>query len=575
MVDEPTKKPLGVLLKEKGLLTEEQIKFALLEQKITGEKLGELFERLGFVTEHDVVFTLATQSGVPFLDVDTVLPEEATLKQFNKNLCLNNLFLPIRRIDNYLEVTVCNTADPKLPQLISRQTGLVPKIYISEKRKVINAIHRFYYFLENPVEKLIEKESGLLAQDTEMARGMDNFVRLLLHLAVKRRATDIHIAPHKRTVTISFRIDGVMVPVLSLHPNMHRVVASLKMKSDMDIAEQRLPQDGRFSATILNNSFDFRVSTTVSPQGENMVLRILPMESTIMGMAQLGFFEEHIRMVEKMFNEPYGIILLTGPTGSGKSTTLYAGIRRLNLLKKNVITVEEPIEYDIPLLRQTQVNEKAGYTFANAIRYFLRHDPDVILVGEIRDKETAATAVTASTTGHLVLSTMHTNSALGAIPRLRDLGIRPFLIADSLIGVVSQRLVRKICVACKEPYEPRRWEKAYLKDEGIKTLYKGRGCDVCEQSGYFGQTLVYELLTVDQKLARMVDLDAQMSQIQAHAAANGFVDIFDITTRKVKLGITTTEEAVRVLGNIRQAFVPPPEDTGELGCAMPLAAAAS
>ena len=198
-----------------------------------------------------------------------------------------------------------------------------------------------------------------------------------------------------------------------------------------------------------------------------------------------------------------------GPTGSGKSTTLYAGIRRLNLLQKNVVTVEDPIEYDTPLIRQTQVNEKAGYTFANAIRYFLRHDPDVMLVGEIRDRDTAATAVTASTTGHLVLSTLHSNSAIGAIPRLRDLDIRPFLIADSLIGVVSQRLVRKLCTNCKVQYHPEDWEKKYLKDDHLDVLYRGEGCDVCGGSGYFGRTLVYELLTVDQKLAQLIDKDAE------------------------------------------------------------------
>jgi general secretion pathway protein E/type IV pilus assembly protein PilB len=325
------------------------------------------------------------------------------------------------------------------------------------------------------------------------------------------------------------------------------------MRADMDIAEQRLPQDGRFTATILNNSYDFRVSTIVLPQGENMVMRILPMESAIMGLGQLGFLPEHIRQVERIFNEPFGIILLTGPTGSGKSTTLYAGIRRLNLLEKNVLTVEEPIEYDIPLLRQTQVNEKAGYTFANAIRYFLRHDPDVILVGEIRDAETAATAVTASTTGHLVLSTLHSNSALGAIPRLRDLGIRPFLIADSLLGVVSQRLVRKICNHCKVAYRPAEWEKRYLKDDTLDRLYRGKGCEVCNHTGYFGRTLVYELLTVDRELALMIEQEADVHRLAAKAkSGGGYVNIFDITAQKVASGVTTTREALRTLGHIRQ-----------------------
>lgn len=551
---EPTrKKPLGVLLKEKGLLTESHIQYALQEQKITKEMLGELFERLGFVTEHDVVATLAEQGGVGHIQVEEILPDEAILKLFNKNLCLNNIFLPLRKSEAEIEVAAYNAGDEKLAQLISRQSGLTPKFFIAEKRKIINAVNKFYYFLEHPVEQLIANEVRILAQDTEKARGMDTFVQHLLHLAVKYRATDIHIRPGKLATNISFRVDGVLSSVMSIPTPLNRVVASIKMRADMDIAEQRLPQDGRFRATILNNQYDFRASTIVSPQGENLVLRVLPMESAIMGMGQLGFMDKHISAVEQMFNEPYGIILLTGPTGSGKSTTLYAGIRRLNLLEKNVITVEEPIEYDIPLLRQTQVNEKAGYTFASAIRYFLRHDPDVILVGEVRDGETAATAVTASTTGHLVLSTMHTNSALGAIPRLRDLGVRPYLVADSLIGVVSQRLVRKVCNNCRVAYRPSEREKAYLGDASIEKLYRGKGCDVCGSTGYFGRTLVYEILTVSRELALLVEQEADLRTMMEVARKGGYVDMFDITVEKVKRGVTTTQEAMRTLGNIRQA----------------------
>jgi type II secretory ATPase GspE/PulE/Tfp pilus assembly ATPase PilB-like protein len=552
MSENRPRKQLGELLKEKGLITEDHIRYALQEQKITQERLGELFERLGFVTEHDVVATLSEQSSVPYLDVDTVIPQEAVLKLFNKNLCLTNQFLPIRRVDRNLEVVAANIGDDGLVQRISRQTGLIPILHIGEQKKIINAVNKFYYFLENPVERLIANEVKVLSQDKEMARGLENLVKHLLHLAIKMRATDIHIRPTAKSINISFRVDGVMTSVLALPPNLNRLIASIKMRADMDIAEQRLPQDGRFTATILNNTYDFRVSTIVLPQGENMVLRILPMESAIMGLGELGFLPEHIKHMQRIFNEPFGIVLLTGPTGSGKSTTLYAGIRCLNLLDKNVLTVEEPIEYEVPLLRQTQVNEKAGYTFANAIRYFLRHDPDVILVGEIRDAETAGTALTASTTGHLVLSTLHTNSALGAIPRLRDLGIRPFLIADSLIGVVSQRLVRKICVHCKTAYSPSNWEKTYLKTSEIGQLYKGKGCEVCNGTGYFGRTLVYELFTVNRELALLIEQGVDVSQLALNAKENGYIDIFDITVQKVLAGITTTEEALRILGNIKQ-----------------------
>ena len=546
------KKYLGELLKEKDLITDEYIKYALQEQKITKEKLGEIFERHGFVTEYDVVLTLADQAGIPYIDADEILPEAYLLKMFNKNLCINNIFLPIRKTDNTVEVVTYNVSHDKVAQLISRQTGLVPKIFISERKKIINAINKFYYFLENPIEKLIQTEVNILSMDVEMARGMDNLIMHILHLAVKMRTTDIHIKPMKMSTNISFRVDGVMTPVLSLPVSLNRLVASFKMKAKMDIAEQRLPQDGRFTETILNNTYDFRVSTIITSQGENMVLRILPMEGTIIGLQQLGFFNEHVKVIEKMFNEPFGIILVTGPTGSGKSTTLYSGIRCLDLLGKNVITIEDPIEYEIPLLRQTQVNKKAGYTFVSAIRSFLRHDPDVILVGEIRDTETAATAVTASTTGHLVLSTLHTNSAIGAISRLRDLGIQPFLIADSLIGVLSQRLVRKICTACKESYIPSDLEKTYLHDSSLSILYRGKGCEVCNGSGYFGRTLVYELFTVNKDIAMYIEQESDLNLILEKSKQRGFVDIFEITAQKVKQGITTTEEAIRILGHVRQ-----------------------
>ncbi len=553
MSNEKQRKPLGELLKEKGIITEGHIKFAIQDQKITKEKIGEILVRLCFITEYDVATTLAEQTGIPYRNVDEISPTQDVLKLFNKSFCLNHAFLPVGIEDGFIEVASINASDPSLGQLIARQCGLRPRFSLSENTKTLNAIHKFYYFLENPIEKLIQTEVNALSQDVEMARGLDNLVGHILHLAIKMRTTDIHIRPMEKATNIAFRIDGVMTSVLSLPANFSRVISSLKMKGDMDIAEQRLPQDGRFSASILNNDYDFRVSTTVSPHGENMVLRVLPKEGAVMGMGQLGFFEEHIEKVRQMFDEPFGIVLLTGPTGSGKTTTLYAGIRNLNVLEKNVLTVEDPIEYNIPLLRQTQVNEKAGYTFANAIRHFLRHDPDVILLGEIRDGETAATAVTASATGHMVLSTLHANNAVGAIPRLRDLGIKPFLIADCLIGVVSQRLARRICNKCKEGYVPDEWEKTYLRAPSIEKLYRGRGCDVCNGSGYFGRTLVYEVLSVDKELSRLIAQEAELSVITEKAKHSGFVDIFDVTVEKVKRGITTAEEAVRVLGHLRYA----------------------
>ncbi len=552
-MDEPKKnKPLGMLLQEKGIINEAHIQFALKEQKITKEMLGEVLERLSFATEMDIVSVISQQEDVPYIDVDELLPEERLLQLFNKKLCLNNIFLPYNVDEHSVDIAVNNLNDPKIGQLVSRNTGLTPRFYIAEKSKIINAINKFYYFLENPVEHAIESEIKLLSHDTEMARSMDNLTKHILHLAIKMRATDIHFRPMEQTLNIGFRIDGVMQSVLAFPSSIGRLVSTLKMKADMDIAEQRIPQDGRFSESVLSNRYEFRASTEVSPYGENMVLRVLPVGRSFLGLKELGFFDKDIERVKTMFNEPFGIILLTGPTGSGKSTTLYAGIRCLNLLEKNVLTVEDPIEVNMSLLRQTQVNEKAGYTFSTAIRHFLRHDPDVILVGEIRDPETAGTAISASSTGHLVLSTLHTNSAIGAIPRLRDLGIKPYMISDSLIGVVSQRLIRKICRSCKEEYIPEQWELEYLNDSTIDRLYRGKGCNLCNNSGYFGRTLVYEFLAIDSELSLMVEAEDGLNEITARAREKGFQDIFQITAKKTKMGITSIEEAIRVIGSLRQ-----------------------
>ncbi len=552
MIEQKKRKPIGVLLKEKGIINEEHVKFALMEQKISTDRLGVILEHLGFITQYDMATTLADQEDVPFLDIDNVLPGKKELQLFNKNICLKNIFLPISIEGNEINIAIADLFHLEtVVQLIARQTGLRPIVHLGEENKIINAISANYYFLENPIESQIDKEISLLRLDVEHARGYDRFLHLILQYAVKMRATDIHFRPMEKLLSIAFRIDGVMNAVLVAPNDLLRVISSLKMKSGIDIAEQRLPQDGRFSETILNNEYEFRVSTIITEYGENVVVRVLSASSSVMGLSQLGFYEEDVSLVEDIFNEPFGIVLLTGPTGSGKSTTLFAGIRCLDLMKKNVITVENPIEYRIPLLRQTQVNNKAGYTFANAIRYFLRHDPDVILVGEIRDQETAGTAVSASSTGHLVLSTLHTNSAIGAISRLKDLGVNSFLIADSLLGIVSQRLVRKICPNCKESYVPSLEEKEYLGEPDLDVLYHGTSCEVCGETGYLGRTLIYEILKVDQNMAVMIDKNEPLDAITGYAVKHDFHDIFSICRRKVLEGITTVAECKRVIGKMR------------------------
>nr|CRH06358.1 Type II secretion system protein E, Type 4 fimbrial assembly protein pilB [Candidatus Magnetococcus massalia] len=550
MNDKPRKKPIGVLLQDKGLINDSHVELALQDQKITKERVGEILERLGFVSQYDVAITMSEQEQRPYLDVDTVRPSEESLRLFNRNICEQNIFLPMSHDTTNNTIECCTAADDvvALEKLIVRHTGLQPIFSQGEKGKIKNAVQYYYYFLENPVERLLEREISMLSMDKDDVRGLDNFITHLFQLAVKTRASDVHIRPMDQSISVAFRIDGVMRAMFSLPPSMKRVVTTLKMRAGMDIAEQRLPQDGSFSDEILTNNYDFRVSTTVCPFGENMVLRMLPSKSDFMGLAQLGFEPEDVELVRKIFNEPYGIVLLTGPTGSGKTTTLYAAVRALNLTEKNVLTVENPIEYRIPLVRQTQINTKAGYTFANAIRYFLRHDPDVILVGEVRDGETAQTAISASETGHMVLSTLHSNTAFGAIPRLRSLGVEPFMLAESLVGVVSQRLVRKICPNCKESYTPTAEELGYLGNPDVDVLYRGKGCDTCFGTGYRGRTLVYEILQSSPELAMQIARDEHIDTLVATAKKNGFRDISETTKAKVLRGDVPVDEAIRVLG---------------------------
>jgi len=551
VTDAPQKrKPLGELLKDKGIIKDGHIEYALQEQKVTKERLGEVLQRLGFVTEYEIATTTAEQEQLPYLELTDALPEEEALRLFNKNLCLNNQFLPIMRQDQILRVATVSTDTTRLRQIITRQTGLQPIFHVADRTKLVNAIHNYYYFLEHPVETLIETEVRVLSGDTEGVRPVDKLLEHIFHLAVKFRASDIHIRPMERSVNVTLRVDGVMRSMFFLPSQLKRVISSVKMKAGMDIAEQRLPQDGSFTETILNNEYYFRASTTVCPFGENLVLRVLPLQGAFMGMNQLGFLDEDVRTVKSMFNEPYGIVLLTGPTGSGKTSTLYAALLTMDMLGKNIMTVENPIEYRFPLLRQTQVNTKAGYTFANAIRFFLRHDPDVMLVGEIRDDETAKTAFSASETGHLVLSTLHTNSAFGAIPRLLTLGVPEFVLADSLVGVVSQRLVRRICPSCKEAYEPSKAERDYLDLPDLETLYRGPGCQVCGQTGYVGRTLIYEILSFDKELASLLREQSSQLQLEQVAFNHGFKNMFAVARIKVTKGITSVAEVQRVLGHI-------------------------
>ncbi len=543
---------LGDLLQTRGLITNAQHRYARQAQKITGESLGRILTRIGIISEYDLVHTLAEHLQLPYVDLTKEVPDTEILHRFNRNQCLGWRMLPLRPLMNanneeVLLVVVCNQPDDQFHQAVLQASGLRPCFALAEESRIVSAIYNHFFFSDTPVENLLAREMDVLQSDSGKTVNPDKFINYLLLLALKRRATDVHIRPMSQGIGVAFRVDGVLCNEFFLPRELGRIITAIKLTASMDISEQRLPQDGRWTANLLDQSYDIRVSSLVTPYGENIVLRLLSQDKRAFSLDNLGFLPQDLRTIHQTFQEPHGLVLLTGPTGSGKTTTLVAGLISLDLLGKNVLTIENPIEYQVPLARQTEVNPLAGYDFSNAMRFFLRHDPDVIFIGEMRDEQTAQTAVTASTTGHLVLSTLHTNSAFGAIPRLRNLGLDTLTLAESLLCIVSQRLVRTICPYCRQEYEAENEELTYLGKQSAR-LAKGAGCAACNHTGYLGRTLIYEVLSLDRQLREMLERDARVTDMLETALAKGFTSMFETGVRKVCERITTVEELRRVLG---------------------------
>lgn len=546
----PTPIPLGKLLKEQGLITEEQIKFSLVEQKITGEKIGECLRRLGLISDTDLAKAIAVQSQFSFINLTGFLPEMSILKKFPSQISRQFNILPISIEQNRLVAAISDPFNPALKEAVFRATGLMADFYVSSEVEIKKLIERFYYLLEHPIELEIDRVIMTLKRDPAADIDISTLIDNILSIAVSYRATDVHVTPSDITTRIMFRIDGMMSLSYVLPVAMHqKLITNLKIKSEMDISEQRKPQDGRMSFEFLGDTFDIRVSTVRTNNGENMVLRLLPSRgSSILGVYDLGFDEKQLKKITTLFAKPYGIVMVTGPTGSGKTTTLYAALKEQDSIGKNILTVEDPIEYEFSMIRQTQVNEKAGYNFAGAIRTFLRQDPDVILVGEIRDEETAMLAVRAALTGHLVLTTLHTNSSIGAVARLKDLRISPFLLSSSLMGVIAQRLIRVLCDKCKLHYEPNQEEILRYSLDNTDTLFAPKGCPSCRETGYRGRIVVSEVMQFTPHILALLAEDAPLTTIEQDAKLDGFTTMSEDAALKLKKGITSIAEIERVLG---------------------------
>ncbi|MCC6346658.1 MAG: type II/IV secretion system protein, partial [Nitrospirales bacterium] len=442
---------IGDLLKAKGLINDRQLRIALTHQRITGDLLGDAFIKLGFVSAKEMARILAEQSGLEFIDLGLFPVSDEALRVVPKDIAEKTGFMPLAVENGRLAIGVTNPSNILAVDTATRLTKQQPRVLMVDASSFNDTMERSYFFLENPIQKRID---AVIGEIREAAFASGSNVTLLTDLlimdGIRKNATDIHITPAPDIVHVFYRIDGVLQYGHGLPKAAHNGVASrLKILSQLDIAEQRLPQDGSFTFAFLSKKYDVRISTVPSIYGENIVMRVLAGTGDLPRIDELGFDPENTAKIKALFRKPYGIILVTGPTGSGKTTTLYAALREVDILERNVITVEDPVEYKVTFIKQTQVNEKAGYDFALASRNFMRQDPDVMLLGEVRDEETAKIAVRASITGHLVISTLHTNDAVTAIPRLMDLNVDRFLMSSSLLAVMAQRLVRRICPHCR------------------------------------------------------------------------------------------------------------------------------
>jgi len=545
-------KKIGDILKERNLVTDIQLRVAFEHQKITGELFGDVLVKLGFITSKERSMIVAEQAGLEFLDLEGYhIPEDA-LKLIPKAVAERLQFLPLGFEDGKLAIGVTKAGNIQAVDMVSRITKRQPKLYLVDPEIFSDTLERSYFLVENPINSRIEK----IVKDVQTAgnpQGDDivSLVELLILDAIRKKATDIHVTPHQYAINVFYRIDGVLQHQYCLpRATYSGIVSRIKILSQLDIAETRLPQDGSFTFVFSNKEHDIRVSFVPTIHGQNLVLRILAGNISLLRLESLGFSQYVIKILKELFQKPNGILLITGPTGSGKTTTLYAGLRLINILERNVITVEDPVEYKLNFIRQSQVQERIGYDFSSAAKQFLRQDPDVVLLGEIRDIDSANIAIRASITGHLVLSTLHTNDAVTAIPRLVDLGADRFLISSSLLAVIAQRLVRTICPFCKESYKPTEEERQYLNQYGFESseLWRGKGCPRCNNMGFIGRTAVAEVMVVNEEIKELIYEGASVGRLTEAALRNGMVSLVKEGIQKALEGKTTISELRRVLG---------------------------
>ncbi|MGH9127055.1 MAG: GspE/PulE family protein [Acidimicrobiales bacterium] len=553
---------LGQLLVQRGLLTEAALALALEEQARTGQTLGRLLIDAALVKETDLVATLASQLGLTFIDLGDYPVDPGAVGLVSDGLSRRYLALPIGLEEGRLVVAMADPSNVFAIDDIRHVTGREVQPVVATRASIEAAIDK-YHRLDTDAENItaeassareVEEDLAAISQVVEDAP-IVKLVNVVITQAVTDRASDIHVEPTEHDVRIRYRIDGVLHEVMRAPKNIQAgIISRLKIMADVNIAERRIPQDGRVTATVSGREVDLRVATLPTVWGEKIVMRILDKSTALLQLTDLGFLPENMRRYSQSYLRPYGTILVTGPTGSGKSTTLYATLNIVNDESKNVITVEDPVEYRVPNISQIQVNAKAGLTFAAALRSILRSDPDIILVGEIRDTETANIAVQAALTGHLVLTTLHTNDAASSPTRLIEMGVEPFLVGSALDCIVAQRLARRLCDKCKERYHPSRaeldamgWDLELHDSDETPFLYRPAGCSKCSRTGYFGRFAIHEVLPVTEEIERIIVDRGHTEDLRKVAIAQGMLTLRQSGLRTVRAGTTSMEEILRVI----------------------------
>jgi len=553
--------PLGALLIDEGLLTDAQLDAALTEQSRSGKPLGRLLIEQGTISETELVRTLARQVGLEFVDLADWTIDGSVASLVSESLARRYQAIPIGWEDGKLVVAMADPSNVFAVDDIRALAGAEVRSVVATASQILETIEHIYR-VDGEVDEIMQAASDEaddseadLASLSEVVEDAPivKFVNLLVNQAVNDRASDIHVEPTEQDLRIRFRIDGVLHEVMrSPRAIQAGVISRLKVMADINIAERRVPQDGRITMKVGGRVIDLRVATLPTVYGEKVVMRILDKGQAVLRLEDLGFLPEAHTRFESSYRKPYGTILVTGPTGSGKSTTLYATLNMLNEPHRNIITVEDPVEYRLPGINQVQIHQKAGLTFAGALRSILRADPDIVLVGEIRDKETAVIGVEAALTGHLVLSTLHTNDAASTPMRLVEMGVEPFLVTSALDCVVAQRLARKLCDKCKEPYQP---TEAELNEVGWPmdeidewpTLHRAIGCTSCGRTGYRGRFGVHEVMLLTEEIERLIIERRSTEDIQKVALMQGMASLRVDGLRKVGMGQTSIEEIFRVV----------------------------